>query len=85
MIDGGETLVDAPAATGSTGTSVPTQETYYDSNGRWIASGAHATLDGEGVRRYGSRWTPRGLPAVFTSATLSLATLERFVNADADL
>jgi RES domain-containing protein len=50
-----------------------------------IASAAHVLFDGEGARRYGSRWTPRGLPAVFTSATLSLATLERFVNTDADL
>jgi len=50
-----------------------------------IASAAHATFDGEGARRYGSRWTPRGLPSVFTSATLSLAALERFVNTDADL
>ena len=50
-----------------------------------IASAAHATFDGEGARRYGSRWTPRGLPAVFTSATLSLAALERFVNTDADI
>jgi RES domain-containing protein len=50
-----------------------------------IASAAHAACDGEGARRYGSRWTPRGVPAVFTSATLSLAALERFVHADADL
>jgi len=50
-----------------------------------IASAAHATFDGEGARRYGSRWTSKGLPAVFTSATLSLAALERFVNTDADL
>jgi len=50
-----------------------------------IASAAHAAFDGEGARRYGSRWTPRGLPAVFTSATLSLAALERFVNTDPDL
>ena len=50
-----------------------------------IASAAHAMFDGEGARRFGSRWTPRGLPAVFTSATLSLAALERFVNADPDL
>jgi RES domain-containing protein len=50
-----------------------------------IASAAHALFDGEGARRYGSRWTPRGLPAVFTSATLSLAALERFVNTDPDL
>ena len=36
-------------------------------------------------RLYGSRWTPRGLRAVFTSATLSLAALERFVHTDPDL
>jgi RES domain-containing protein len=46
---------------------------------------AHAAFTGEGARRYGSRWTPRGLPAVFTSATLSLAALEHFVNTGADL
>ena len=50
-----------------------------------IAREQHAALDGEGARRYGSRWTPRGLPAVFTSATLSLAALERFVHTDPDL
>ena len=50
-----------------------------------IASTAHAACDGEGARRYGSRWTPRGVPAVFTSATLSLAALERFVHCDSDL
>jgi RES domain-containing protein len=50
-----------------------------------IARAAHARFDGEGARRYGSRWTPRGLPAVFTSATLSLAALERFVHTDSDL
>lgn len=50
-----------------------------------IASAAHAAFDGEGARRYGSRWTPKGLPAAFTSATLSLAALERFVNTDPDL
>lgn len=50
-----------------------------------IAREAHATLDGEGARLYGSRWTPRGLPAIFASATLSLAALERFVHTDPDL
>ena len=50
-----------------------------------IASAAHITFDGEGARRYGSRWTSRGLSAVFTSATLSLAALERFVHTDPDL
>jgi RES domain-containing protein len=50
-----------------------------------IASAAHVAFDGEGARRHGSRWTPRGIPAVFTSATLSLAALERFVHTDSDL
>lgn len=50
-----------------------------------IASLGHAALDGEASRVYGSRWTPRGLPAVFASATLSLAALERFVHLDPDL
>jgi RES domain-containing protein len=50
-----------------------------------IASAAHAACDGEGARRHGSRWTPRGVPVVFTSATLSLAALERFVHTDSDL
>jgi RES domain-containing protein len=50
-----------------------------------IASAAHAAFDGEGARHHGSRWTPRGIPAVFTSATLSLAALERFVHTDSDL
>lgn len=50
-----------------------------------IACAAHVAFDGEGARRYGSRWTPRGIPAVFTSATLSLAALERFVHTDSDL
>lgn len=50
-----------------------------------IAAAAHATFDGSGTRRYGSRWTPRGIPAVFTSATLSLAAVERFVHTDSDL
>jgi RES domain-containing protein len=50
-----------------------------------IASAAHAACDGEGARRHGSRWTPRGIPGVFTSATLSLAALERFVHTDSDL
>ena len=50
-----------------------------------IARKPHAALDGEGARLYGSRWTPRGRPAVFASATLSLAVLERFVHTDPDL
>jgi RES domain-containing protein len=50
-----------------------------------IAGAAHAAFDGEGPRRYGGRWTPKGLAVVYTSATLSLAALERFVHTDPDL
>jgi RES domain-containing protein len=50
-----------------------------------IAPAGHPPLDGEGARRYGSRWTPKGLPVVYASATLSLAALERFVHTDPDL
>jgi RES domain-containing protein len=45
----------------------------------------HQAFDGEGTRQFGSRWVPKGLPAVYTSATLSLAALELFVHTDPDL
>jgi RES domain-containing protein len=50
-----------------------------------IATAAHAAFDGEGARRYGGRWTPKGVAAVYTSATLSLAAIELFVHLDPDL
>jgi len=50
-----------------------------------IARAAHAAFDGEGARLHGGRWTPRGFRAIYTSATLSLAALERFVNTNPDL
>ena len=50
-----------------------------------IATAIHQPFDGEGARRHGSRWTPRGRPAVYASATLSLAALDRFVHTDPDL
>ena len=50
-----------------------------------IATAAHLAFDGEGARRYGSRWTPKGVAAVYASATLSLAALERVVHTDPDL
>jgi RES domain-containing protein len=50
-----------------------------------IARGVHPLFDGEGTRRFGSRWIPRGLPAVHASATLSLAALELLVHTDPDL
>ena len=50
-----------------------------------IALATHAACDGEGARRYSSRWTAKGLAVVYASATLSLAALERFVHTDPDL
>ena len=40
---------------------------------------AHA-FAGEGARRAGGRWNPRGTPVVYTSTTLSLAALEFLVH-----
>lgn len=40
---------------------------------------ANSAFDGEGSRRRGGRWTPKGLPAVYTAQTESLAALEQFV------
>lgn len=41
---------------------------------------AHTAFDGEGARLYGGRWNHKGLPMVYTSATLSLAALEVLVH-----
>ena len=41
-------------------------------------------FDGEGARRFGGRWNRLGTRVVYTSATLSLAALEFFVNLDRD-
>lgn len=40
---------------------------------------AASAFDGEGSRRKGGRWTPKGVPAVYTAQTESLAALEQFV------
>jgi RES domain-containing protein len=50
-----------------------------------VVPAGHQAFDGEGTRRFGSRWVPKGLPAIYTSATLSLAALELFVHTDPDL
>lgn len=40
---------------------------------------ADTAFSGEGARRYGGRWNPKGMPLVYTSASLSLAMLEMLV------
>ena len=50
-----------------------------------IARSAHAAsvedvLSGEGAARYGGRWNPRGMPAVYCSENSSLAALEVLAN-----
>jgi RES domain-containing protein len=47
-----------------------------------ICKRAHAAFDGEGARRAGGRWNPRGVAVVYASETLSLAALELLVHAD---
>jgi RES domain-containing protein len=42
----------------------------------WVSQ----ALTGEGARRYGSRWNPKGVPMVYTASTLSLAALEMLVH-----
>jgi len=43
---------------------------------RWVSQ----ALTGEGARRYGSRWNPKGVPMIYTASTLSLAALETLVH-----
>ncbi len=50
-----------------------------------IARSTHAAtvedmLSGEGAARYGGRWNPKGMPAVYCSENSSLAALEVLAN-----
>lgn len=45
------------------------------------SASAKDMVNGEGAREYGGRWNPPGLPAVYASENLSLATLEVLVHA----
>lgn len=46
-----------------------------------IVTARHAStaFSGEGARLHGGRWNPPGVPVVYTTGTLSLATLEMLV------
>jgi len=45
-----------------------------------LARRPYAALDGEGARRFGGRWNPRGRPVVYAAEHLSLALLEIIVH-----
>ena len=49
-----------------------------------IARAAHTSLDGEGARLYGGRWSSQGIAVVYTASHLSLAALEYLVHIDPD-
>ncbi len=44
---------------------------------RW----AQMALDGEGAKKYGGRWNPPGVPAVYLADSRALATLEMIAHA----
>jgi RES domain-containing protein len=46
------------------------------------ARNAAAPLDGEGARRAGGRWNPRGMAVAYCASSLSLAVLELLVHVD---
>ncbi|HRE40361.1 MAG TPA: RES family NAD+ phosphorylase [Ignavibacteria bacterium] len=37
-------------------------------------------LSGDGAKKYGGRWNKKGIPAIYFSSSISLATLELLVN-----
>ena len=44
------------------------------------AGSVEGMLSGEGAARYGGRWNPKGVPAVYCSVNASLAALEILAN-----
>jgi RES domain-containing protein len=49
-----------------------------------ITSERNRALDGEEARSSGGRWSSKGVPVIYTSTSLALATLEFLVHADGD-
>ncbi|MEY0431245.1 RES family NAD+ phosphorylase [Providencia rettgeri] len=46
---------------------------------------AHDAWSGQGAMLYGGRWNHKGTPAVYTSTSISLATLEVLVHINQDI
>ena len=46
------------------------------------AKSLEEAFDGAGASKVGGRWNPRGITAVYTSESISLALLEILVHAD---
>jgi RES domain-containing protein len=42
-------------------------------------------FSGEGARRFGGRWNSRGVPMIYCSSSLALATIELFVHLEPNL
>ncbi len=47
-----------------------------------IATGPHPIWSGEGARRFGQRWNPPGLPAIYTGTSFALCLVEILVHAN---
>ena len=47
-----------------------------------ITTGAHPVWSGEGARRFGQRWNPPGLPAIYTGTSFALCLIEVLVHAN---
>ena len=47
-----------------------------------ITTGPHPIWSGEGAARFGQRWNPPGLPAIYTASSFALALLEILVHAN---
>lgn len=50
-----------------------------------LAKYVDSAFSGEGSHRVGSRWTPPGYAAVYTSCSIALAVLETLVHVDASI
>jgi RES domain-containing protein len=47
-----------------------------------IVTGSHPVWSGEGVRLYGQRWNPPGLPAIYTGTSFAVCLIELLVHAN---